>query len=462
LAPQAGSPCFLDCETHVLEDSGSHMLYAPLEGVAIVLGGRAALWLRNLQQSPGLVLPAEHVCLAFHLSQLGLLWPEPIPPRISASPADDTFRPTETTLFLTGRCNLRCRYCYALGGEQPVTMPIAIAASAIELVVRNAKASGAGKAVVHFHGGGEPTQALDRMREIVGGARACARQAGVELQFTLGTNGVMSDEAVDWVIRSIFHATVSADGDAVAQNRNRPMADGSGSFASLIRTLSRFDQDGFNHSLRMTVTAQDAQRLPELVQSLMAVSRARRIKVEPMFASGRGSGMTDSTFDPSAFVEGFCAAMIVAGGEGRELSYSGYRPDVATDRFCAAAGRSMCVTPTGDVSACYEVTDRADARASRFFIGEWVDGRNGFRFDEQRLAWLRSQTVNQIPECAGCLAKWHCAGDCPAKAEFPQSRLASRPGHRTWRCTINRELIRRAVWKRALDGIDLRSGSEPP
>jgi uncharacterized protein len=341
-------------------------------------------------------------------------------------------------------------------------MPMPIAASAIDLVVHNAKASPARTAVVHFHGGGEPTQALDRMREIVDGARACARQAGVELRFTLGTNGVMSDEAVAWVVRSISHATVSADGDDIAQNRNRPLADGSGSFASLVRTLSRFDRAGFNHSLRTTVTAQDAQRLPELVQSLMAISQAKRIKVEPMFAAGRASGMPDAEFDPSVFVEGFCAAMIVAHREGRELSYSGCRPDVIADRFCAAAGGSMCVTPTGDVSACYEVTDRADARASRFFIGRWVDGGSGFHFDEQRLAWLRSQTVSQIAECAGCLAKWHCAGDCPAKAEFPQSRLSSRPGHRTWRCSINRELIRREVWKRAIEGIDLRSDSGSP
>ena len=117
----------------------------------------------------------------------------------------------------------------------------------------------------------------------------------------------------------------------------------------------------------------------------------------------------------------------------------------------------MCVTSAGEVSACYEVTNPDDIRADKFFFGKWNESEHRFHFDEQRLGWLRNQTVDRFADCSDCLAKWHCAGDCPAKTNLPQYRLASRSQHRTWRCPINRELTRRAVLSRAVAGLDIRA-----
>jgi uncharacterized protein len=336
-------------------------------------------------------------------------------------------------------------------------MPAAIAAGAVDLVLRNAQAASDRRAVVHFHGGGEPTQALGRMREIVELGQARARAAAVDLRFTMGTNGVMSDDAIAWVIRSVASATVSADGDAITQNRNRPLAGGGASFGLLVHVLERFDRAGFNYSLRMTVAGDDAPRLPALVKALLRVSRTKRIKVEPLFPFGRSSTSSQTPPDPDVFVQGFCEAAAIAKQDGRELTYSGCRPEVVTDRFCAAAGHSMCVTCAGEVSACYEVTNPDDIRADRFFFGKWDECEHLFHFDEERLGWLRNQTVDRFAHCSDCLAKWHCAGDCPAKTNLPQYRLASRPQHRTWRCPINRELTRRAVLARAVTGLDIRA-----
>lgn len=456
---RAGVPCYLDREIHLLQDEQSHVLYAPLKGVALVIAEQAAAWLRQLQRSPGLSLPAERSGVATILARLGLLRPEPVLPRVPSSRPDGPFLPTYVTLFLTGRCNLRCGYCYSFGGERPTTMPAAIATGAVDLVVRNAQSRSDRRAEVHFHGGGEPTQALSRMQEIVDVARGRAQAAAVDLRFTMGTNGVMSDDAIDWVIRSVAHATVSADGDAITQNRNRPLQGGGESFGPLLHTLERFDRVGFNYSLRMTLAGDDAPRLPALVRALLRVSRTKRIKVEPLFPFGRAIIASQSPPDPDVFVQGFCEAAAIAALDGRELSYSGCRPEVVTDRFCAAAGHSMCVTSAGEASACYEVTSPDDIRADRFFFGKWNESEQRFHFDEQKLEWLRNQTVDRFAHCSDCLAKWHCAGDCPAKTNLPQYQLVARPQHRTWRCPINRELTRRAVLARAAAGLDVRAAA---
>jgi hypothetical protein len=43
-------------------------------------------------------------------------------------------------------------------------------------------------------------------------------------------------------------------------------------------------------------------------------------------------------------------------------------------------------------------------------------GRSGFDFDERVYSALRAHTADRLDYCAGCFAKWHCAGDCYHKA----------------------------------------------
>ena len=74
---RAGSPCYLDREAHLLQDQRVRVLYAPLQGVALVVAEEAAAWLRQLQQSPGLPLPAQRSAVATNLARLGLLQPSP-------------------------------------------------------------------------------------------------------------------------------------------------------------------------------------------------------------------------------------------------------------------------------------------------------------------------------------------------------------------------------------------------
>jgi uncharacterized protein len=139
------------------------------------------------------------------------------------------------------------------------------------------------------------------------------------------------------------------------------------------------------------------------------------------------------------FVNNFREARKVAAAFGRTLSYSGARLDVLTNVFCKACGDSAVVTPSGDITSCYEIADAKDPLAQVFFFGRYDSQTRSFAVDEDRRARLFGLSVLDKPRCQDCFCKWHCAGDCPAKVLHAES---AGPQDLPYRCFINRELTK--------------------
>ncbi len=100
------------------------LLYRPLRRLAFI-GNQAMadLTLGLLGKGPGSEQPGEeafssdnHPDACDFLEKIGFLKPDPPPPPLP----DCEFKPTSAVLLLTSRCNLRCIYCYAGGGERGV------------------------------------------------------------------------------------------------------------------------------------------------------------------------------------------------------------------------------------------------------------------------------------------------------------------------------------------------------
>ncbi len=351
--------------------------------------------------------------------------------------------PAVLSLFLTGGCNLRCVYCYAHGGELAGRMPWSIARAAVDLLVDRGPP---GPLDIRFHGGGEPTLAFELMERVVAHART--RAAGSRrITFGVGTNGVMSDRAAVWIARNLHDATLSIDGGADVHDRQRPLAEGGGSHERALRTARIWDRERMSYGLRATVTAGGVDQLPQIVEELCFQTAARTIKLEPVFAGGRAANTGLAGPDPDRFAEAFLAARPVAEVHGRQLEYSGLRLGLVDDRFCRAAGSSLCVTPSGDVTSCYEVTDRDDPRADRFFFGGWDEEEGRFRLDGARQASQRKLDVDHAAGCEHCFCRLSCAGDCPAKGSWVEGRLVPDPV----RCRITRRLTAELLVER-LDG----------
>jgi uncharacterized protein len=404
-----------------------YFLYGPFARTVVEVNRAAALAFARLRRGE-----TEDAGLLGELEAAGLL--EGAPPPQPGTPSGGFFEPNQVSLFLTSACNLSCGYCYAHGGERPVHLPLEYARAAIDHVAEAGNPGGRPLAL-HLHGGGEPTQAFDLLCACVEHARHAAGP-GRPVAATVGTNGVMPAERARWIAANLKEATLSLDGPRDLHDHQRPQADGAGSWEQAVGTAQLWDHEGFSYGVRATVTAGGVGCLPELVDALCCATAARSIKVEPLYIHGRAGQGKLSPPSADEFVSAFLEARRVARAQGRELAYSGLRLDTVTRRFCQAAGHSFCITPRGDLTSCYEVTDPADPRSELFFFGRWDPGLRTMVIDAERLRVQLTLGAASSRRCEDCFARWHCAGDCPAKGRW--SAGGGRPD--PTRCAIARAL----------------------
>jgi uncharacterized protein len=356
-------------------------------------------------------------------------------------------RPTSATLLLTNACNLRCRYCYAAAGEAaPAYMRPETARRAIDFVAANAVAAGTPSFEVNYHGAGEPTAHWTLLEESHRYARGVAQACGLRLRASLTTNGALTNTKRAWIVSHLDSATLSFDGLPEVQDANRPFPSGRGSSDIVLATLRAFDRAGFRYSIRMTVTADAAACMAQSVGYLCRRFRPRAIQVEPLYRMGRGRDAADA--ETGVFIEAFRAARRTSPKAAKLLRFSGARLGTLTNRFCGVANDNFCVSPAGNISACHEVADEHQPWAERFFYGRPSTGAAGFDFDEQVYAALRAHTADRLEYCAGCFAKWHCAGDCYHKALHWNAGEFAGAG----RCEIIRALTKDQILEKLAGG----------
>jgi len=247
-----------------LEDE-QFVLYAPLRRAAAVVNrGAAGVVARYLEDEHVPLTAAEAETIA-RLTANGLLGGEE--PASPAFPEGYGFAPYEVTLFLTSRCNLRCRYCYAEGGKEAHDLTWDQARAAIDFVAQNAVQSGREDFVVGFHGGGEPTLAWGMLVRCVEYAEARAASAGLRVHIHTATTASerraagLCERAFQWHQHLVRWA-------AGHPNHNRPFADGRGSFDDVMRSLKYFDRQGFPYGVRLTVTRDGTPRMAETIAFL--------------------------------------------------------------------------------------------------------------------------------------------------------------------------------------------------
>jgi len=369
------------------------------------------------------------------LEQAGLLaGPAPEPP---VFPSDCGFRPHEVTLFLTSRCNLRCRYCYADAGRKAVDMGWETARAAIDLVSRNAGLLGSSNFGVGFHGGGEPTIAWELMVDCVRYAEERAEATGLDAEIYTATNGVIDQEQREYIAAHFTSVNVSLDGPADIQDHNRPKAQGAGSYSQVSDTLKFFGETDIHFGVRATITAETVQRMPEIVEALHSEFKLEYLQMEPVWECTRCFASGERPPSHDEFIVNFVEAARLGRKLGVDVSYSGARLGILTSKFCAAPGDGFSVLPEGVVTSCFEITESDDPRADIFHYGRYEPDSESFVFDEGRIASLSKLSVENIGFCKDCFCKWHCAGDCLAKALYV-SGSAKHEG--SPRCELNRAL----------------------
>ncbi|MDJ0450946.1 MULTISPECIES: radical SAM protein [Methylocystis] len=365
------------------------------------------------------------------------------------SAPDNSGSTTHLAIFVTTKCNLRCAYCYARGGDAAKTISREIWNLAMDNFFSSLSSGTAkGRADIRnvhltIHGGGEPTIEFATLKEIV--AEFCERSRSARLQpvVGMGTNGTYRDSVHRWIVNNNINVNISLDGPRDIQNRLRPFRGGRPSYDVVTRNLKMLVKAGRRVSVRATITDNALETMEETVELAKQLGLAA-VHFEPVSLTGRCATSSLSRPDADEFAEKFLKCFLQGLKHDISVKYSGIHCfERYRQRFCAACGQNRCITPDGNITTCYEVLDPMDAAAGEFFIGKVdpIEGR--IILNHAQIEQLRLRVSGNMEACKGCFLRYQCAGDCPVRSfRFSEGDLYSPD---PYRCQIahriNKQLI---------------------
>ncbi len=319
------------------------------------------------------------------------------------------FSPREVTLSLSSGCNLRCIYCYAHGGVNSKVLPWQAIVQSVNQLFIFTKESGEQEAVLSFHGTGEALTQWNTLIETVEYAQE-KLPAGLKLKFALVTNGTLIDDAkAQWLKNYDFAITVSMDGLEETQNKQRPKADGSGSYQDVVNGIKALVKVNANFAVRCTITGKNQSEMVDFLR-LCASLGCKDVSVVPFSSTGRGEVGVES-IDPIKFIQSYIRAQEKAKELGVRFSTPSGSLNNVSARYCDGDGNIFAVMPCGSISSCTRVTRQEDSLASKFFIGK-IDEKEGACIFQEKVETLKSLNLYSFPGCQDCYAKFSCCGGC--------------------------------------------------
>lgn len=375
-----------------------------------------------------------------------------------------SYVPLCLTVYLNNVCNLACIYCYANPLSYKAVHPrpsLGALEAAAQQVAENCSQMGSPFTLV-LHGGGEPTldQAYaDQVLELVD---RIAESHRLPIFRYIATNGVMPASRVRWLARRFDLVGLSCDGPAEIQSAQRPLRNGGSSTAYVERTASILHESDQRFHIRLTVTPCSSSRLEEITQYLCQQLQPQEIHIEPVYTSRRAEdGLTFTPDQAQDFVNHFLNAGEIARAHNIPWSMSGCRPQEIHGPYCQILSRVLHLIPGDGVSACFKSCDLERARQSHTWMGAF-DIENGLALDPSHLDDLRQTILGRLPDCQGCLNRYHCTRGCPDFCPLQPSISAQADllAVGSFRCRVNLALMQATLHRAALS-LETRLRADP-
>lgn len=325
------------------------------------------------------------------------------------------WNPTRIVLLPTTLCNLRCQYCYAWKENKKSSMMTKeIARAGINYVFQNAIKNNTPSVDISFMGGGEPTCNWPVLVDAVEYARMLAKENSVPSSTMLTTNGILSNEQIDWLVDNIDFIKISFDGIREVQNVQRPTTKGD-SFELVSNTMLRLSEKRAKFLVRLTVTNESVKHLHKSVKYIIDSFLPTSIIINPVYVCGscasHGVG--------SIAYNSMCDAFKDIEDLGLEKGIDIVTPydkitymDIPRMPFCGFQKGNIFLTPDGYISACSEIDSNNDNRSNIFFFGNWDTSTNKLIINEEKLEQLHKISNSKNDKCNTCNNSIMCSGPC--------------------------------------------------
>ncbi|MDO5422187.1 MAG: radical SAM protein [Eubacteriales bacterium] len=303
-------------------------------------------------------------------------------------------------LWLTGRCNLQCTYCYASENTAAEDMRFETARKILDTLREY-------PLKIQF-AGGEPLLNFGLAEQII----AYVREQGIDAVFQLQTNGTLIDRTIAAKLKRYGISTgVSLDGipsvNRLTRGRTKNALQGIGFLAEQQITIG----------LNAVVTAANVKELPKLVDFAFYLGNVGGIGLDLLRRAGRGREESRvSAAEPELLAEALEAmqrrSLELEQLSGRKIQIREIEQakkrltaDGGGGDYCyASCGRSLVVLPDGALYPC-----------GSLLLGEYRMGTVETFQPRSEDAPAVSVSAQRAESCTACRYRPFCPGGCPSR-----------------------------------------------
>lgn len=173
----------------------------------------------------------------------------------------------EVWFHITNECNLRCKYCYVK--KTPDHMNDELAKKAIGKIIHDAAKHNFDKVMIKFSGG-ECLLEFPRLIRLVDFGRKMAKQQGIDIGYSILTNGVLITNKVAEIIKKKkIEIGVSIDGFEKEHDKQRVFMNKLGSFKYVEKGIKNLQKNKVRFHVMTTITSLNVKKIPSYIEYLL-------------------------------------------------------------------------------------------------------------------------------------------------------------------------------------------------
>ena len=292
-------------------------------------------------------------------------------------------------------------------------MSLEIGRKAIDMFVYLAEGA---KSIEFVFTGGEPLTEYGVLKVLTGYAQERAREAGMEAQFVLKTNGsILDQDMIDFLRLNFISVVVSIDGIQPVHDKHRRTACGKATHGIVTRNLQTLLKSQISCVASVTVHPDSSPLLLENVRYLNEVG-VQQIDVGPAYGTVTWTHIDSLNLSQSLMnVAGYIRDM---SNQGRRIDVGPLNRDsehvggVLSHRWgCHAALNNLAFLPNGQVTGCSALA-MLISKFPELSLGDVFDGLDQASIDN--LVQLAQASSEDRPVCKGCQTAVNCTGGCLA------------------------------------------------
>lgn len=322
-------------------------------------------------------------------------------------------------LHISHDCNLKCKYCFAGGGNyksETSLMSFKVACAAIDFLILNS--GGRRNLEVDFFGG-EPLLNFEVVKQTVNYAKEQAEKNNKVFKFTLTTNALLlDDEMSNFLNQEMDNVVISIDGRAKTHNAVRKTVNGKDSFDIVLQKAKdfRLKRGDKNYYIRGTFTALNTDFGKDIL--FLNDCGFDQISIEPVVLEETNPlaiKLGDLNKIKTEY-ETFAKEYIKRRKNNKWFNFFHFMIDLKNGpclkkrlRGCGAGNEYLAVSPNGNIYPCHQFMEKEEYKIGNVFAKE---------LNSQIRNMFSKSSLLTKPECLSCFAKYNCSGGCAANNIF--------------------------------------------